>query len=213
MGRSPFAFVFVFAFALAPVVVGAALVLQTAPTLPSPTARAAAFTVACGLVLLAWRAGARAPRLAALLVLAAIGAATWAGAAWRAVDRLDERLAPALEGVDLTLTGVVDELPIAVERGQRFALRVERCERRGSGRSRPLGGHARRRRRARAPGACGRRIRAVGCTRTDAGRCGRGRPAGGGEPARVSSAVEGVADLVVRPRPPRRRARPAGAAG
>ena len=134
MGRSPFAFVF--AFALAPVVVGAALVLQTAPTLPSPTARAAAFTVACGLVLLAWRAGARAPRHAALLVLAAIGAATWAGAAWRAVDRLDERLAPALEGVDLTLTGVVDELPIAVERGQRFALRVERCERVTSGAAR-----------------------------------------------------------------------------
>ncbi|MFO0459730.1 MAG: hypothetical protein ACK50I_11070, partial [Burkholderiales bacterium] len=68
MGRSPFA------FALAPVVVGAALVLQTAPTLPSPTARTAAWAVACGLVLLAWRAGARVPRLAALLALAALGA-------------------------------------------------------------------------------------------------------------------------------------------
>ncbi|MCA3181179.1 MAG: DNA internalization-related competence protein ComEC/Rec2 [Burkholderiaceae bacterium] len=131
MGRSPFA------FALAPVVVGAALVLQTAPTLPSPTARTAAWAVACGLVLLAWRAGARVPRLAALLALAALGAATWAGAAWRAVDRLDERLAPALEGVDLTLTGVVDELPIAAERGQRFALRVERCER-GATRNDPV---------------------------------------------------------------------------
>jgi competence protein ComEC len=123
MARSPFA------FALAPVVVGAALVLQTAPTLPSATARATACAVACGLVLLAWRAGARTPRLAALLVLAAIGAASWTGAAWRAVERLEERLAPALEGVDLALTGVVDELPIAAERGQRFALRVERCER------------------------------------------------------------------------------------
>ena len=46
-------------------------------------------------------------------------------AAWRAHERLDERLAKAHEGSDIALTGVVVSLPEAGERGIRFDVAVE----------------------------------------------------------------------------------------
>jgi competence protein ComEC len=114
---------------LAPTVVGAALVLQTSAALPGSGALAWGAGLAPVAAFVAWRTAERAPRVAALLALLALAAAVWTSAAARAAARLEERLAPALEGVELTLRGVVDELPVAAERGQRFVLRVEGCER------------------------------------------------------------------------------------
>lgn len=59
---------------------------------------------------------------AVALALAALAAAM---AGWRAQERLEERLAPALEGRDLVLTGVVAELPRVLQDGVRFAFDVE----------------------------------------------------------------------------------------
>ena len=46
-------------------------------------------------------------------------------AAWRAELRLADALPPEWEGEDVTVAGVVDDLPRATERGVRFALAVE----------------------------------------------------------------------------------------
>ena len=83
-------------------------------------------------------AGAAAPGLVAMLaparirsvtacVALVVGAATagFGYAAWRADIRLADALAASLEGVDLHVTGIVDELPQPVERGVRFAFAVE----------------------------------------------------------------------------------------
>lgn len=128
MGSSPLG------VGLAPTVLAAALALQASPVLPSSGARGVGFAVALLAALAAWRASARTPRLAGALALCALGAAVWASAALRASERLDERLAPALEGVTLSVRGVVDALPVATERGQRFTFRVEGCERAGTAR-------------------------------------------------------------------------------
>ena len=77
---------------------------------------------------LAVRAGRRTARVGlgswsaaavALLLLAL------ASAGWRAQSRLDERLAPALEGQDLWVTGVVARLPQSGPSGIRFWFEVE----------------------------------------------------------------------------------------
>jgi competence protein ComEC len=115
--------------ALAVAVVGATVALQSSAVLPTAAVRASVAAAAVGAASLAWRWAGRAPGLAAALVVAALAAAAWSSAATRAAQRLAERLDPALEGVELALTGVVDELPVATERGQRFVLRVERCGR------------------------------------------------------------------------------------
>ena len=47
----------------------------------------------------------------------------WAGLC--AHDRINDRLDPALEGIDLGITGVVASLPQSLERGVRFAFDVE----------------------------------------------------------------------------------------
>jgi hypothetical protein len=65
MRRSPLG------LAIAPTVVGAALLLQTSAVLPSAQARAWGSGLALLAALGAWRAAARAPRIAALLALAA----------------------------------------------------------------------------------------------------------------------------------------------
>jgi competence protein ComEC len=117
---------------LAPTVIGAALALQASPVLPSSGARTLASALALLAAAAAWRASTRRPRLAGALGLCALGAAIWASAASRAADRLEERLAPALEGVVLTVRGVVDALPVATPRGQRFTFRVEGCEHAGT---------------------------------------------------------------------------------
>jgi competence protein ComEC len=60
--------------------------------------------------------------------LLAVPAALGAGFLWAALQaqpRLDDRLAPALEGRDLTVTGVVVGLPDVSERGVRFEFEAE----------------------------------------------------------------------------------------
>ena len=121
MVRSPLS------WALAPAVVGAVLLLQTRAALPAPSWRMAAALLAVLAVLAGARAWGRAPRLAAALVVAAVAAAAWALAAERADRRLSERLPAALEGIDIMVTGVVDELPNLLQRGHRFGFRVEGC--------------------------------------------------------------------------------------
>ncbi len=59
----------------------------------------------------------------ALVVFA--GGTGFGYAAWRAQLRLADALPAQLEGVDLRIAGVVDELPQPVERGVRFAFAVE----------------------------------------------------------------------------------------
>ncbi|MFO1196881.1 MAG: DNA internalization-related competence protein ComEC/Rec2 [Burkholderiaceae bacterium] len=70
----------------------------------------------------ALRAGARRALIVAGTALAACG---WA--LWRADAALAARLPPALEGVTLTVVGVVDEMPQADAHGTRFRFAVEQC--------------------------------------------------------------------------------------
>ena len=62
-------------------------------------------------------------RLAVLLLGAALG---FAWAAWRADLRLADRLPDHWQGIDLTVVGVVSDLPQTDARGERFVLDVER---------------------------------------------------------------------------------------
>ncbi len=85
--------------------------------------------LACGL--LARRLGVRPGGLGrvAVLVAMACAAVAWSVVDWRAAQRLDERLDPALEGVDLVLTGVVAAMPRLSPIGQGFEFEVERARR------------------------------------------------------------------------------------
>ncbi|MBB3643493.1 DNA internalization-related competence protein ComEC/Rec2 [Variovorax atrisoli] len=66
------------------------------------------------------------PGRALLLIALACGAMAGAGlAGWRAVAYAAGALAPALEGQDLRVTGVVSEMPQRNEAGTRFTLDVE----------------------------------------------------------------------------------------
>jgi len=64
-------------------------------------------------------------RFAAAVLLAAACVAGFAYAGWRAHERLDVALAPADEGRDIEIVGVVAGLPAAMERGLRFEFAVE----------------------------------------------------------------------------------------
>ena len=66
-----------------------------------------------------WRALAR---VGTAVALAALG---FAYAGWRADVRLADALAPAWEGCDIELTGIVDEMPQVAEDGLHFAFVVE----------------------------------------------------------------------------------------
>lgn len=66
------------------------------------------------------------PPLSAAVLAAAV--AGYGYAAWRAETRLADALPAEWEGVDVVVTGVVDDLPDASERGVRFAFAVERVE-------------------------------------------------------------------------------------
>ena len=122
MVRSPLS------YATAPVGVAALLVLQTAPVLPEPGWRAFGAAIAVASALLGIMLGGHRVRVAGACGVLAVAAALWAGAAHRGAARLEERLAPELEGVELAVEGVIDALPVVLERGRRFTLRVERCE-------------------------------------------------------------------------------------
>ena len=64
----------------------------------------------------------------ALLSVALLG---WGGSGWRACLRLAEALAPALEGQDLVVTGVVASLPQQSASGLRFRFAVDDASLRG----------------------------------------------------------------------------------
>lgn len=63
-------------------------------------------------------------RLGHWLLCMALASGAFGITAWRAEVRLAERLAPALEGRDLLVTGIVDRLPQVAPDGVRFVLEV-----------------------------------------------------------------------------------------
>ena len=103
-------------------VAGVALQLQQ-PALWASAAYPLIAAAALVALLLARRCRRRAPaRLGMGLALAALGFA-WAG--WRADVRLADALAPAWEGCDVEVVGVIDEMPQVAEDGLHFAFVVE----------------------------------------------------------------------------------------
>ena len=77
------------------------------------------------------RTGAQLQRLGFSALLATIAALAFALTEWRAAQRVAERLAPALEGQDLLLVGVVDEMPRVSSGGTLFTFAVESATHRG----------------------------------------------------------------------------------
>jgi competence protein ComEC len=118
------------AAALAAFVAGVFL-LQTRGQLPAGGALVALGFAALALGALALRARQREAQagkgFAAAVLLAAAASAGFVYAAWRAHERLAVALAPADEGRDLEVVGIVAGLPAALERGVRFELIVERA--------------------------------------------------------------------------------------
>lgn len=96
--------------------------LQQQAALPGVDWIAAAFCMALLLAFGALRT--RAP-LRALLLVAAAGLAGFGWAAWRADVRLAGYLPAAWEGRDVSVVGVVAEMPQPFPRGERFAFAVE----------------------------------------------------------------------------------------
>lgn len=79
------------------------------------------------------RCGAGAPRpnrpaIADWAVALGVALAVLGWTHWRAHTALAERLPPALEGVDLTVVGVIATLPIGSATSRSFAFEVEHCE-------------------------------------------------------------------------------------
>ena len=113
------------------VVVAVCWATQQLAALPAPGLRAAAgVSGACALALAAAlharsRAVSVVPARILIVVAAALLSFFWACS--RAQSALDARLAPALEGVDLAVEGLVVTMPQPIDRGTRFRFRVERC--------------------------------------------------------------------------------------
>lgn len=103
--------------------VAGAAALQWQAALPPPAAYGAGAALLASAIAAA-RSGAPPPLRTALAAAAAL-ALGFFWAAGRAELRLADWLAPALEGRDLRLTGVVAGLPRAFERGVRFDFDVE----------------------------------------------------------------------------------------
>ncbi|MFO1397166.1 MAG: DNA internalization-related competence protein ComEC/Rec2 [Burkholderiales bacterium] len=76
--------------------------------------------------LVAWRTGTPSRTLRCSLWIAAFAVAGFGYAAWRAEVRLVDALPHAWEDVDIGVVGVIDDLPAAGPRGERFAFAVER---------------------------------------------------------------------------------------
>ncbi|PPE68899.1 DNA internalization-related competence protein ComEC/Rec2 [Caldimonas thermodepolymerans] len=103
------------------IVLGAALQLQERALWAGVGYALAALAAVALLAVLAWwRPRRHVP--AALLAALALG---WGGAGWQAQQRLAERLAPALEGVDLDVVGVVAAMPRVQPSGIRFRFAIE----------------------------------------------------------------------------------------
>ncbi|MFP5460590.1 MAG: DNA internalization-related competence protein ComEC/Rec2 [Gammaproteobacteria bacterium] len=102
-------------------VVAACWSVQQLPALP-PVWVAAALAIA-GLLLLS-----ASLRRAAWLACIGAGAAAAGWALLLAAGRLEERLPAELEGADLRVVGVVEDMPQSDDRGLRFRFLIERCE-------------------------------------------------------------------------------------
>ena len=116
--------------ALAAFATGAVL-LQWQPALPAiaPWLGGAMLLLASRFALHTFaRRSAAARIVAAVLGTVAVGALGFGYAAWRADMRLADALPTEWEGEDITVVGVVDELPQPSDRGTRFAFAVERTE-------------------------------------------------------------------------------------
>ena len=103
-------------------VAGVALQLQQPALWPGETYPLIA-AAALGACLVAWRV--RSHAATRLLLGLALAAAGFAYAGWRADVRLADALAPAWEGCDIELVGVIDEMPQVAEDGEHFAFVVE----------------------------------------------------------------------------------------
>src|SRR5947207_1470318 len=100
------------------------LALQTCAVLPPyPSAFTAASAAACVVALCVLRRNGWRRCFATAACAASLG---FGYAAWRAELRLADALPPQWEGVDLRISGIVDDLPQPVERGARFTFAVER---------------------------------------------------------------------------------------
>src|SRR5262245_58904083 len=112
-----------------------AVVLQWQPMLPSVASllRVAAVTAlaACALRCVASRSTMLRGLFTATLV-AATASLGFGYAAHRAAARLADELPPTWEGVDVTVVGVIDDLPQPGPLGTRFALAAERVETAGA---------------------------------------------------------------------------------
>ena len=120
--------------ALAAFAIGTVL-LQWQPMLPPALAwlgAAAIFALAAILVRMRAPSAYAKGIICGTLAIAAAGALGFGYAAWRAEMRLSDALPPEWESVDITVVGVIDDLPQASELGTRFALAVERVETAGA---------------------------------------------------------------------------------
>ena len=113
--------------ALAPlllgIVLGSALQLQQPALWSAGVYVAGAAGAACVLAVAWW--GRRPGLVRTLVTLVAAAVLSFAVTGWRAVAYLAEGLAPALEGVDLVVTGVVQAMPHRSDAGLRFRFEPE----------------------------------------------------------------------------------------
>lgn len=110
-------------------IVCATMMLHQRSALPSEGLRAVAAWAAVALLCVPVLWGRRAHvALTAPCLMAGCGLAAWAWAASLAAASVSERLPSALEGVELKLVGIVDDMPVASQHGFRFGFRVETCE-------------------------------------------------------------------------------------
>lgn len=109
---------------------GVALQLQQ-PELPAPAALCGASLAALTVLLavlgaaLFWASRWQRQAPAALLLFAAAATLAFTSTGWRAHQKLQDRLAPTLEGVDLQVTGIVASLPRHSPQGTRFVFDTE----------------------------------------------------------------------------------------
>lgn len=110
-------------------ILGTVLQLQQSALSPSGVYVGAALlgVVACAG---GWQLRRSPVRLGLICLMAALALA-WAAAGMRAWQHQQQALAPALEGVDLVLTGVVDAMPQVSDGVQRFQFAVESASEQG----------------------------------------------------------------------------------
>lgn len=109
-------------------IAGLLLQFRQADLWPTAGAAVALFAALLG----AWAGWRWRRQVAGALALAAgVGLLAFASTTLRAEQRLHDRLAPDLEGVDLQVTGIIDDLPRATLTGSRFVLATEQALLRG----------------------------------------------------------------------------------